>query len=113
MFKPFINGLFTFKERRVGGYLNNGFFLKQIKQVSNIIIKKDTQHIKYGKRRVERAGCLLEKFETNPLMIESAVFQDESNFSLQIPINSQNDRVYFKGRKKDVPDKNPSHQTNR
>ena len=104
MFKPFINGLFTFKERRVGGYLNNGFFLKQIKQVSNIIIKKDTQHIKYGKRRVERAG---------PLMIESAVFQDESNFSLQIPINSQNDRVYFKGRKKDVPDKNPSHQTNR
>ena len=93
MFKSFINGLSTFKERRVGVYLNNGFFLKQIKQVSNIIIKKDTRHIKYGKRRVERAGYLLEKFETNPRMIERAVYQDESDFPLQIPINSQNDCV--------------------
>ena len=92
MFKSFINGLSTFKERRVGGYLNNGFFLKQIKQVSNII-KKDTQHVKYGKRRVECAGYLLEKFETNPRMIERAVYQDESDFPLQIPMNSQNDCV--------------------
>ena len=65
------------------------------------------------KRRVERAGCLLEKFETNPRMIERAVFPDESDFPLQVPINSQNDRAYFKGRKKDVPDKNLSHQNNR
>ena len=26
MFKPLINDLSTFKEQRVGGYLNNGFF---------------------------------------------------------------------------------------
>ena len=45
------------------------------------------------KWKVERAGCLFEKFETNPGMIERAVFQDESDFPLQIPINSQNDRV--------------------
>ena len=45
------------------------------------------------KGKVERAGCLLEKLETNPGMIERAVFQDESDFPLQIPINSQNDRV--------------------
>ena len=45
--------------------------------------------------------------------IERAVFQDESDFPLQIPINIQNDCVYFKGRKQDVPDKNLSHQTNR
>ena len=49
------------------------------------------------KRRVERAGCLLEKFETNPRMIERAVFPDESDFPLEIQINSQNDRAYFKG----------------
>ena len=36
-----------------------------------------------------------------------------SDFSLQIPINSQNDRVYFKDRKEDFPDKNFSHQTNK
>ena len=35
------------------------------------------------KRRVERAGCLLEKFETNARMIERAVFQDESDFPLK------------------------------
>ena len=35
-----------------------------------------------------RAGCLLEKFETNPRMIERAVFQDESDFPLEIPMNS-------------------------
>ena len=46
-------------------------------------------------------------------MIGRAVFQVESDFLLQIATNSQNDRFYFKGQKKDVPDKNLSHQTNR
>ena len=45
-------------------------------------------------RRVERAGYLMEKFNQNPRMIERAVFQDESDFPLQIPLNCQNDRVY-------------------
>ena len=35
--------------------------------------------------------------ETNPRMIEHAVFQGESYFLQQIQINNQNDRVYFKG----------------
>ena len=50
-------------------------------------------------------------------MIERAIFQDEfkfeSEFLLQISINSQNDRVYFKGQKKMLLIKNLSHQTNR
>ena len=33
--------------------------------------------------------------ETNPRMIERAVFLDKSDFPLQIPIKNQNDRVYF------------------
>ena len=45
-------------------------------------------------------------------MIERAVFQDESPFPLQIPINKQNNRVYFKGKKSDVPAKNLSHESN-
>ena len=64
---------------------------------------------KKKKKRVERASCLLEKFETNLPMIEHGVFQDESDFTLQIPINSENEHVYFKGRKKNVPDKNLPH----
>ena len=42
------------------------------------------------KRRVKRATCVLKKFETNLLMIEHAVFQDESEFHLQVSISSQN-----------------------
>ena len=65
------------------------------------------------KRRVDRASGLAEKFAKNPRMIERAVFQDESDFPLQVPLNSQNDRVYYKGKKKDVPDQNLFHETNR
>ena len=64
-------------------------------------------------RRVERAAGLVEKFKNNPRMIERAVFQDESDFPLEIPLNSQNDRVYYKGQKRDVPDENLYHPTNR
>ena len=57
------------------------------------------------KNKSRHAGFLLKKFETK------SVFQDESDFPLQVPINSQNDHVCFKDQKKDVTDKNLSHQT--
>lgn len=91
--------------------------------VRNIIEKKGINQFKRvrtpqmnegtRKRRVERADGLFEKFKTNPRMIERAVFQDKSDFPLEIPLNSQNDRVYHKGKKQDVPDKNLYHPTNR
>ena len=46
-------------------------------------------------------------------MIEHAVSQDKSDFPLEIPPNSHNDRVYHKGKKQDIPDKNLYHLTNR
>ena len=64
-------------------------------------------------RRIQRAKFLLEKFQTNPRMIERAVFQDESDFPLQVPLNIQNNRVYYKGKKKDVPGENLFHPSNR
>lgn len=48
--------------------------------------------------------------EKNLQMMERTVIQDESGFPSQIPINSQNDRVYFKGQKKDISKKNPYRQ---
>ena len=63
-------------------------------------------------RRVDRASGLALKFGNNPRMIERAVFQDESNFSLQIPTNRQNNRVYFRGKKCDVPLENLYHESN-
>jgi len=62
-------------------------------------------------RRVEWTAGLLKKFKKNPCMIKRAVFQDESDFPLEIPLNSQNDRVYFKGQKEDVPAENLFYAT--
>ena len=56
---------------------------------------------------------MLEIFETNQQMIEHALVENENDFPLQIPINSQNDCVYLTDQKKDVRDKNLSDQTNR
>ena len=64
-------------------------------------------------RRVERAETLYEKFSRNPRMVERAVFQDECDFPLQIPLNNQNNRVYYNGKKKDIPEKNLFHLSDR
>ena len=44
-------------------------------------------------------------------MTECAAFQDKSSFPLQIPIITQNDCIYFKWQKKNVPDKFFSHES--
>ena len=49
------------------------------------------------KRRAERAGKLLQCFFIHSL--PRLVFQDEKEFSLQVPTNRQNNRVYFNGSK--------------
>ena len=54
----------------------------------------------FRKRRAELAGKLLQRFSIYSL--PQLVFQDERDFSLQVPINRQNNRVYFNGPKKDV-----------
>ena len=50
-------------------------------------------------RRCARAIALAEKFERNTRMIEKAVWQNEKDFTLDVPVNLQNDRVYGKGKK--------------
>ena len=39
-------------------------------------------------------------------MIEKTVWQDEKDFTLDVPVNLQNNRVYGKGKKYNVPDEN-------
>ena len=56
---------------------------------------------------------LIEKFSKNPRMIEKTVWQDEKDFPLHVPVNCQNDRVYYRGRKSDVPDANLNKETKR
>ena len=65
------------------------------------------------KRRVGRAESLYKKFARNPCMVERAVFQYECDFPLQVPLNNQNNQMYYKGKKKDVPEKNLFHTSDR
>ena len=63
-------------------------------------------------RRYARAIALAEKFEHNTRMIEKIVWQDEKDFSLDV--HFQNERVYGKGKKSDVPpDENLFASTNK
>ena len=57
-------------------------------------------------RKYPRAIALAEKFERSTRMIEKTVWQDEKGFTFDVPGNLQNDRVYGKGKKYDVPDEN-------
>ena len=53
-----------------------------------------------------RAGSLRERFESNIRMIEKTVWQDEKDFTLEVPVNLQNDRACGKGKKSFIPDEN-------
>ena len=41
------------------------------------------------------------------------MWQNEKDFTLEVPFNSQNSRVYSKGQKGDVPDASLFHQKNK
>ena len=47
-------------------------------------------------RRETRAVFLRERFESNISLIEKTIWQGEKDFTLEIPVNLQNDRVYGK-----------------
>ena len=91
--------------------------------VRRIVKKKGLNNFKRSKttamnegtrtRRVERATKLIAKFSKNPRMIERVIWQDEKDFPLDLPVNPQNDRVYHKGKKVDVPDENLNKGTKR
>ena len=64
-------------------------------------------------RKGTRAGSLRERFESNIRMIKKTVWQDEKDFTLAVPVNFHNDRVYDEGKKSDMPDKNLLSSTNK
>ena len=58
-----------------------------------------TPHMNNGTRdwRTIRSGNLAERFDCRPRLVEKFAYQD---FTLEVPTNIQNNRVYFKGKKK-------------
>ena len=71
-----------------------------------------TPHINNGTRdrRTIRSGNLAQCFDLNPRLVEKFGYQDEKDFTLEVPTNIQNNRVYFEGKKDQVPDENLFHQ---
>ena len=65
------------------------------------------------KRRGTLAGSLRERFENNICMIEKTVWQDEKDFTLEVPVNLQNNCVYGKRKISDIPDENLLCSTNK
>ena len=74
-----------------------------------------TLHINNGTRdwRRIKSGNLAECFDRNLRLVEKFTYQDEKDFTLEVPKNIWNNRVYFKGKKNQVPDENVFHQTNK
>ena len=64
-------------------------------------------------RRTNRAGALAERFSENARSIENCVWQDEKDFTVDIPLNSQNGRVYGVGCKASIVDNRLFHQSNK
>ena len=56
---------------------------------------------------------LAERFDRNPRLVEKLAYQDQKDFTLEVPTNIQNNRVYFKGKKDQVPDENLFLQKNK
>ena len=62
-------------------------------------------------RRVTRARALLRNYSDED--VKNMCFQDEKDFTLQVPKNTQNNRIYIKGKKADVSAKRLYHGRNK
>ena len=74
-----------------------------------------TPHMNNGTRdwRTIRSGNLAERFDRNLRLVEKFAYQDEKDFTVEVLTNIQNNIVYFKGKKDQVPDENRFHQANK
>ena len=64
-------------------------------------------------RRAIRSGNLAERFDRNPRLVEKFAYQDEKGSMLEVRTNIQSNRVYFKGKKDELPDENLFYQKNK
>ena len=62
--------------------------LKQFKNLKTPQMSEGTRN-----RRETRAASLRGRFGSNTRMIEQTVWQDEKDFTLEVPVNLQKDRV--------------------
>ena len=63
-------------------------------------------------RRTKRAGALADRFRKSR-SVEKCVWQGEKDFTFDVPLNSQNSRVFGFENKDNIQDNSFSHHTNR
>ena len=81
--------------------------LKQFKRVKTPRMSSATQQ-----RRTERAGALAENF-LKKRSIEQCVWQDKKDFTVDVPFNAQNNRVYGMDEKDKTPVNRLFHHANK
>ena len=62
-------------------------------------------------KRKSRARNLYQKISSAE--VQQVVFTDEKDFTLEVPVNPQNNRVYWSGRKSEVPPQRLYHEKSR
>lgn len=80
--------------------------LKSVKKVKTPQVKEDARE-----RRRERCERLLNLYDREAVKL--MCFEDEKNFPLQLPSNSQNDRIYTAGVKLDVAEERLYRKNNK
>ena len=81
--------------------------LKQYKRAKIPRMSSSTQQ-----RRTERAGVLAEKFSMKR-SIERCAWQDEKDFTVDVPFTAQNNRVYGMDNKDKIPGNRLFHHGNK
>ena len=81
--------------------------LRQFKRVKTPRMNSATQQ-----QRTERAGALAEKF-SKKRSIERCVWQDKKDFTVDVPFNAQNNRVYGMDKKDKIPGNRLFHHANK
>ena len=81
--------------------------LKQFRRLKTTMMSYGAQE-----RRTKRAGSLSDRFRKSH-SVEECVWRDEKDFTLEVPLNSQNNRVYGFENKYNVQDNRLFHHTNR
>ena len=73
---------------------------KNLKHFNRLKTPKTSERTR--NRKETGAGSLKERFQSNIRMIKKTVWQDEKDFTHEVPVNLQNNRVYGKGKKSNI-----------
>ena len=83
-----------------------GIKVKSVRRLLGVTIPPQTRL-----KRLTRAGALLQRFPT--WCVKKIAFQDEKDFTIEVPSNRQNNRIYIRGKKAEVHQSRLYHQANR